>query len=118
MEGRRVGIGGWEILVIFFVVLLVFGPKRIPEVARGLGRGMRELRRISTDFQREINLAELDEPVEKRPKETPAAISEAFPKPKDDAIPRASARAPETTSAQAEKGATSRPSAQAPEGRE
>ena len=91
------GIGGWEILVIFFVVLLVFGPKRIPEVARGLGRGMRELRRISTDFQREINLAELDEPIDRRPKETPAApaaIPEAFPKPKDDAIPRASRGSP------------------------
>ena len=102
------GIGGWEILVIFFVVLLVFGPKRIPEVARGLGRGMRELRRISTDFQREINLAELDEPIESRPKATPPATDEAFPKPKDDAIARASARDPEI----------SRPSPQAPEGRE
>jgi TatA/E family protein of Tat protein translocase len=104
-----VGIGGWEIMVIFFVVLLVFGPKRIPEVARGLGKGMRELRRISTDFQREMNLAELDEPMERRPKETPPVIPDALPKPNDDAIARTSARAPETTS---------RASSQAPEGRE
>jgi len=99
-----VGIGGWELMVIFFVVLLVFGPKRIPEVARGLGKGMRELRRISTDFQREINLAELDEPVESRPK--PVASSnvseesaapapsppEVSPKPNEQAIPRGSAQ--------------------------
>lgn len=50
------GIGGWEILVILFVVLLVFGPKRIPEVSRGLGKGMREIRRVTTEFQRELNL--------------------------------------------------------------
>ena len=103
------GIGGWEIMVIFFVVLLVFGPKRIPEVARGLGKGMRELRRISTDFQREMNLAELDEPIESRPKEKTSVTSEALPKPKDDAVARTSARDAETTS---------RASSQAPEGRE
>jgi len=103
-----VGIGGWELLVIFFVVLLVFGPKRIPEVARGLGKGMRELRRISNDFQREINLADLDEPVERRPKPAPAAEStaapaaeippqpaEISPKPGDGAIARVPAQTPE-----------------------
>ena len=91
------GIGGWEVLVILFVVLLVFGPKRIPEVARGLGKGMRELRRISTDFQREINLSDIDEPAERRPKETvlPAAKPEISPKPKDDAVAREAAQAPE-----------------------
>jgi TatA/E family protein of Tat protein translocase len=66
------GIGGWEVLVILFVVLLVFGPKKIPEVARGIGRGMRELRRISTDFQREMNLADLAE--EPKEKKAPAAV--------------------------------------------
>ena len=99
------GIGGWELMVIFFVVLLVFGPKRIPEVARGLGKGMRELRRISTDFQREINLAELDEPAESRPKPIAATSStsgestspapsppEVLPKPNEEAIPRANAQ--------------------------
>jgi TatA/E family protein of Tat protein translocase len=92
-----VGIGGWEVLVILFVVLLVFGPKRIPEVARGLGKGMRELRRISTDFQREINLSDIDEPAERRPKEVAriAANAETSPKPKDDVVAREGAQAPE-----------------------
>lgn len=101
------GIGGWELLVIFFVVLLVFGPKRIPEVARGLGKGMRELRRISNDFQREINLAELDESFESRPKQVPARevppntetaeapAAEVLPKPSEGAVARAPAQAPE-----------------------
>lgn len=55
------GIGGPELLVVFLVVLLVFGPKKIPEVARGVGKGLREIRRLTTEFQREINLSDLDE---------------------------------------------------------
>jgi sec-independent protein translocase protein TatA len=52
------GIGGPEILVIFVVVLLVFGPRKIPEVARGVGKGLREIRRLTTEFQREMNLSD------------------------------------------------------------
>jgi sec-independent protein translocase protein TatA len=37
-------IGPWEILLLLVVVLLVFGPKRLPELGRSLGRGMREFR--------------------------------------------------------------------------
>lgn len=55
------GIGAPELLVVFLVVLLVFGPTKIPEVARGIGKGIREFRRLSTEFQREINLAVPDE---------------------------------------------------------
>jgi sec-independent protein translocase protein TatA len=38
------GIGIWEILVLLGVLLLVFGPKRLPEMGRSLGSGVRELR--------------------------------------------------------------------------
>lgn len=55
------GIGGWEVLVILFVVLIVFGPKRIPGAARDVGKAMRELRRVGTEFQRELNLSTIDE---------------------------------------------------------
>jgi sec-independent protein translocase protein TatA len=34
----------WELLILVFVVLLVFGPKRLPEMGRGLGKGMREFK--------------------------------------------------------------------------
>jgi sec-independent protein translocase protein TatB len=56
-----VGIGGPEVLVILLVALLVFGPKSLPGVARGLGKGMRDLRRLATEFQREVNLADAHE---------------------------------------------------------
>jgi sec-independent protein translocase protein TatA len=36
--------GPWEIVILVLVVLLVFGPKRIPEIGRGLGKGMREFK--------------------------------------------------------------------------
>jgi sec-independent protein translocase protein TatA len=38
------GIGIWEMLVLLGVLLLVFGPKKLPEMGRSLGKGVRELR--------------------------------------------------------------------------
>ena len=38
------GIGIWELLILLLVLLLVFGPKRLPELGRQLGKGMREFR--------------------------------------------------------------------------
>ena len=37
-------IGPWELLILLLVVLLVFGPKRLPEMGRSLGKGMREFK--------------------------------------------------------------------------
>lgn len=71
------GIGGPELFVVFLVVLLVFGPKRIPEVARGLGKGMRELRRLTTELQREIHLADAEERAKRA--ETPRPAPPAHP---------------------------------------
>ena len=45
------GIGMPELLLIMAVALLVLGPKRLPEIARSLGRGMAEFRRASTDLR-------------------------------------------------------------------
>ncbi len=46
--------GGIEWLVIILVVLLLFGAKKIPELARGLGQGITEFRKASTDIRKEI----------------------------------------------------------------
>lgn len=47
-------LGGGEVLIIVFVILIFFGPKKIPELARGLGRAMREFKDASDNVKREI----------------------------------------------------------------
>jgi sec-independent protein translocase protein TatA len=47
-------LGGGEIIVVLLIVLLFFGSKKIPELARGLGRGMREFKDATSGVQREI----------------------------------------------------------------
>ncbi|MEI8033143.1 MAG: twin-arginine translocase TatA/TatE family subunit [Chlorobiaceae bacterium] len=49
------GLGGQELLLILFVVLLFFGPQKLPELMRGLGKGMREFKKAQADFEDEIN---------------------------------------------------------------
>ena len=47
------GIGIWELLILLLVLLLVFGPKRLPEMGRQLGKGMREFKdSVTGDSQR------------------------------------------------------------------
>lgn len=55
-------IGGGEALVIFFVFLLLFGPKKLPGMARNLGRMLSELRRASREVQNELLVADLPPP--------------------------------------------------------
>jgi len=50
------GIGPVELVVVFVVALLVFGPKKLPELARTLGRGLAEFRRASSDLRRSMDL--------------------------------------------------------------
>ncbi|UZR92901.1 Sec-independent protein translocase subunit TatA/TatB [Chondrinema litorale] len=47
--------GGWEMFIIIFVVLLLFGAKKIPELARGLGRGIREFKDATKEIKDEID---------------------------------------------------------------
>lgn len=63
----------WELLVIFLVVLLLFGAKRIPEMARGLGKGIREFRGAVKEVQDEVDVAGRREPSNRidAPAETP-----------------------------------------------
>ncbi len=48
-------ISGQEIFIILLIVLLLFGANKIPEIARGLGKGMREFKKATDDIKREMN---------------------------------------------------------------
>ncbi len=50
-------IGGMEVLLIFLVVLLLFGAKKLPELARGLGKGINEFKKATNDIKDEIESA-------------------------------------------------------------
>jgi len=50
-------LGHTEILVIFLVVLLLFGAKRIPEVFKALGSGIKEFKKAASDIEKEIESA-------------------------------------------------------------
>jgi sec-independent protein translocase protein TatA len=79
------GIGMPELLVILVVALLVLGPKKLPEIARSLGRGMAEFRKASNEFSRTLS-ASIEEPPQPTiapPQPTPAATAPAkAPEPK------------------------------------
>ena len=47
-------IGGTELLVVLFVVFLLFGPRKLPELGKSLGKGMREFRNAMKGIQRDI----------------------------------------------------------------
>ncbi len=55
------GLGTSEVLVILVVVLLLFGAKRIPELAKGLGRGIREFKDATKEIKNDIEKAANDE---------------------------------------------------------
>lgn len=54
------GFGAPEIIVIAIVVLVLFGAKRIPELARGLGQGIKEFKQASQDIKKEIDESSRD----------------------------------------------------------
>jgi sec-independent protein translocase protein TatA len=49
--------GGWEIVLILAVVLILFGAKKLPELAKGLGQGIKEFKKATTEVSNEINTA-------------------------------------------------------------
>ncbi len=72
------GIGTTEILVVLVIVLLLFGPKKLPGLARSLGKGLGTIRSASDDIRREIRMDDLDsdtpgEPPVREPPEAPVA---------------------------------------------
>ena len=53
--------GGWEWIIIFLVILLLFGAKRLPDLARGLGKGISEFRKAAKEVSEELKQDDSDE---------------------------------------------------------
>ncbi|WP_115461280.1 Sec-independent protein translocase subunit TatA/TatB [Winogradskyella aurantiaca] len=56
-------IGGSEIIFILFIVVMFFGADKIPEIARGLGKGMRTLKDATNDIKHEVTKSAKDQGV-------------------------------------------------------
>lgn len=60
-------LGTPELVLIFIVILLLFGAKKLPELARGVGKSMGEFKKAREDFEREITRAEEEVRVKEAP---------------------------------------------------
>ena len=68
-------IGGWEIVLILAVVLILFGAKKLPELAKGLGQGIKEFKKATRDVTDELSSA-MDETSPPPKRLPPAAPTE------------------------------------------
>ncbi len=63
--------GGQEMMIVFLIVLLLFGAKKLPQLARGVGKSMGEFKRARDEFEHEITSAEHEEVNKSPKKDTP-----------------------------------------------
>ena len=52
------GLGGSEVMLVFLIILLIFGPSQIPKMARGLGQALREFKKAQREISDEVNREE------------------------------------------------------------
>ena len=64
-------IGMQEMIMIFVVILLLFGAKKLPELARGIGKSMGEFKKARDEFETEITRSETDARVKEVPGKEP-----------------------------------------------
>ena len=64
-------LGGWEIVLILAVVLVLFGAKKLPELAKGLGQGIKEFKKATREVSEEITNSMDDAPQQRRLPSTP-----------------------------------------------
>ena len=86
MNAMLAGIfGGWEVVLIFAVVLILFGAKKLPELAKGLGSGIKEFKKATREVTDEIQNAPIDSPQPKiaaSQPHPPATVSQTTTPPK------------------------------------
>jgi sec-independent protein translocase protein TatA len=89
------GIGMPELIIIFVIALIVIGPKKLPDLARSLGKGLAEFKRASEDFKHSINdevKTEDEKPAEVTAKE--GAATDPYKDAAKDAVAKDAAKEP------------------------
>jgi sec-independent protein translocase protein TatA len=66
------GMGGGEMVLVFAAILVLFGAKKIPEFAKGLGQGIKEFKKASREVTDEFNNVSTDTPPPQPPAKMPA----------------------------------------------
>jgi len=69
--------GGWEILLVLLIVLIVFGPKRLPALSRAIGKSIRDFKKGLQDVKDDIEQADWDDDEKSAPKAPPVQQSAA-----------------------------------------
>ena len=64
-------LGTTEMMMIFVVVLILFGPKQLPQIARTIGKGLRDIRRAANQIKHEVGLDELENEIYRTAKPSP-----------------------------------------------
>ncbi len=72
-------LGMGQIILILLVVLLMFGAKKLPELAKGLGQGIKEFKKASRDMQNEISQAASEDIAPPKREEPPKTASASDP---------------------------------------
>ncbi len=80
-------LGGWEIVLILAVVLILFGAKKLPELAKGLGTGIKEFKKATREVTDEIHSAMDDTPA---PRTLPPSPAPSQPEPEQHTVPQSS----------------------------
>ncbi len=91
-------IGGWEMVLILAVVLVLFGAKKLPELAKGLGQGIKEFKKATRDVSDELQSAmdETPPPPRRYPVSNPEPV-QTLPE-STTTTPQTTATTPQTSS--------------------
>jgi sec-independent protein translocase protein TatA len=82
-------LGGWDWLIVIMAVLLLFGAKKIPELAKGLGTGIKEFKKATREVTDEIHNAQTETPVKPAQAAPPAPSRADLPVAQSNPPPKA-----------------------------
>ena len=107
-------IGLPELFLIFIVALLVFGPKKLPEIGKALGKALHELKKSTNEFKQslenEVGTAQIKEELLKHQRELQTSLTQASQEPQPiEEIKEVPAEAPAATEAPAQTAHTENP---------